>query len=119
MQGFKGGFRGDTEWSQWVLSEKEQPAAVMERYGIDWEQKGAHEQPLSVLDYKKQEPAEEIEQLESKITDKQTGFEILFRRIQNFEKGTDSLSQMQNALENERITSFCKRCSAVNRLTAC
>lgn len=52
-QGFKGGSRGDTEWSQWVLSEKEQLAVVMERYGIEWEQKGTHEKHLSVLDYKK------------------------------------------------------------------
>ena len=99
-QGFKGGSRGDTEWSQWVLSEKEQLAAVMERYGIEWEQKGTHEKHLSVLDYKKQERAEEIEQLESKIIDKQTEFETLSKRIQNFDKGTASLSQMQNALEN-------------------
>lgn len=99
-QGFKGGSRGDTEWSQWVLSEKEQLAAVMERYGIEWEQKGTHEKHLSVLDYKKQERAEEIEQLESKIIDKQTEFETLSKRIQNIDKGTDSLSQMQNALEN-------------------
>ena len=99
-QGFKGGSRGDTEWSQWVLSEKEQLAAVMERYGIEWEQKGTHEKHLSVLEYKKQERAEEIEQLESKIIDKQTEFETLSRRIQNFDRGTDSLSQMQNALEN-------------------
>ena len=99
-QGFKGGSRGDTEWSQWVLSEKEQLAAVMERYGIEWEQKGTHEKHLSVLDYKKQERAEEIEQLESKIIDKQTEFETLSKRIQNFDKGTASFSQMQNALEN-------------------
>lgn len=99
-QGFKGGSRGNTEWSQWVLSEKEQLAAVMERYGIEWEQKGTHEKHLSVLDYKKQERAEEIEQLESKIIDKQTEFETLSKRIQNFDKGTTSLSQMQNALEN-------------------
>jgi len=99
-QGFKGGSRGDTEWSQWVLSEKERLAAVMERYGIEWEQKGTHEKHLSVLDYKKQERAEEIEQLESKIIDKQTEFETLSKRIQNFDKGTDSLSQMQSALEN-------------------
>ena len=99
-QGFKGGSRGDTEWSQWVLSEKERLAAVMERYGIEWEQKGTHEKHLSVLDYKKQERAEEIEQLESKIIDKQTEFETLSKRIQNFDKGTDSLSQMKSALEN-------------------
>ena len=98
--GFKGGSRGDTEWSQWVLFEKEQLAAVMERYGIEWEQKGTHEKHLSVLDYKKQERTEEIEQLESKIIDKQTEFETLSKRIQNFDKGTDSLSQIQNALEN-------------------
>lgn len=99
-QGFKGGSRGDTEWSQWVLSEKQQLAAIMERYGIEWEKKGTHEKHLSVLDYKKQERAEEIEQLENKIIDKQTEFETLSKRIQNFDKGTDSLSQMQNALEN-------------------
>ena len=52
-QGFKGGTRGDTEWSQWVRSEKEQLAAVMERHGIEWEDKGTHDQHLSVLDYKK------------------------------------------------------------------
>ena len=99
-QGFKGGSRGDTEWSQWVQAEKEQLAAVMERYGIEWEQKGTHEKHLSVLDYKKQERAEEIEQLESKIIDKQTEFETLSKRIQNFDKGTASLLQMQNVLEN-------------------
>ena len=105
-QGFKGGSRGDTEWSQWVLSEKERLAAVMERYGIEWEQKGTHEKHLSVLDYKKQERAEEIEQLESKIIDKQTEFETLSKRIQNFDKGTDSLSQMQSALENAPDISY-------------
>jgi len=42
-QGFKGGTRGDTEWSQWVRSEKEQLAAVMERHGIEWEDKGTHD----------------------------------------------------------------------------
>lgn len=99
-QGFKGGSRGDTEWSQWVLSEKEQLATVMERYGIEWEQKGTHEKHLSVLDYKKQQRTEEIERLESKITDRQTEFETLSKRIENFDKGTTALSQMQNALEN-------------------
>ena len=99
-QGFKGGSRSETEWNQWVQSEKKQLAAVMERYGIEWEQKGSHEKHLSVLDYKKQQRTEEIERLESKITDKQTEFETLSKRIENFDKGTTALSQMQNALEN-------------------
>lgn len=100
IQGFKGGSRGDTEWSQWVLSEKEQLATVMERHGIEWEQKGTHEKHLSVLDFKKQQRSEEIKQLESNITAKQTEFETLSKRIQNFDKGTASLSQMQDVLEN-------------------
>ena len=99
-QGFKGGSRSETEWNQWVQSEKKQLAAVMERYGIEWEQKGLYEKHLSVLDYKKQQRTEEIERLESKITDKQTEFETLSKRIENFDKGTTALSQMQNALEN-------------------
>lgn len=99
-QGFKGGSRSETEWNQWVQSEKKQLAAVMERYGIEWEQKGLYEKHLSVLDYKKQQRTEEIERLENKITDKQTEFETLSKRIENFDKGTTALSQMQSALEN-------------------
>lgn len=52
-QGFKGGTRSDTEWNQWVRSEKVGLAAKMERHGIEWEQKGTHDKHLSVLDYKK------------------------------------------------------------------
>lgn len=69
-QGFKGGTRGYTEWSQWVQSEKEQLANVMRRYGIEWEQKGTHDKHLSVLDFKKQERVKEIEQLEIKLAEK-------------------------------------------------
>ena len=64
-QGFKGGTRGDTEWSQWVRSEKEQLSAVMERHGIEWEDKGTHDKHLSVLDYKKGQRAKEIAALET------------------------------------------------------
>ena len=64
-QGFQGGTRGDTEWSQWVRSEKEQLSLVMERHGIEWEDKGTHDKHLSVLDYKKEQRAKEIaEELE-------------------------------------------------------
>ena len=99
-QGFQGGSRGDTEWNQWVRSEKDQLSLVMQRHGIEWEHKGTHEKHLSVLDYKKQQRTEEIERLENKITDKQTEFETLSKRIENFDKGTTALSQMQSALEN-------------------
>nr|WP_107631191.1 4Fe-4S dicluster domain-containing protein [Agathobaculum massiliense] len=39
-QGFKGATRGDMEWSQWIRSERERLAVVMERHGIEWEDKG-------------------------------------------------------------------------------
>ena len=64
-QGFHGGTRGDTEWSQWVRSEKEQLALVMERHGIEWEDKGTHDKHLSVLDYKKEQRAKEVAALET------------------------------------------------------
>lgn len=70
-QGFKGGTRGDTEWNQWVSAEKSALAFVMERHGIEWEHKGTHEKHLSVLDYKKQERTAELEQLGTKIEEKQ------------------------------------------------
>ncbi len=61
--GFKGGTRGDTEWNQWVAAEKRCLAAIMREHGIEWEQKGTHEEHLSVLAYKKQERAKEVEEL--------------------------------------------------------
>lgn len=44
----------------------------MERYGIEWEQKGTHEQHLGVWDFKKQERRKEIEQLGAEIEKKET-----------------------------------------------
>ena len=69
-QGFRGGTRGATEWAQWVQSEKEQLALVMERHGFEWKQKGTHEQHLSVIDYKKQERTKELAAVEAALTEK-------------------------------------------------
>ena len=67
--GFKGGSRGDTELNQWINSEKHQLAMVMERHGIEWEQKGTHEEHLSVLEFKKKERAKEVAELEAEKAD--------------------------------------------------
>lgn len=80
-QGFKGGTRGDTEWSQWVRSEKEQLAAVMERHGIEWEDKGTHDKHLSVLDFKKEQRAKEIAALETVKAEKESQVESQERRL--------------------------------------
>lgn len=99
-QGFKGGSRGDTEWSQWVQSEKEQLAAVMERHGIEWEQKGTHEKHLSVLDYKKQEREKEVEVLSAKVEQKQTEYDVLSKRIENYDEGLESLVALEQELNS-------------------
>ena len=78
--GFKGGTRSKTEWNQWVASEKEHLAAVMERYGIEWEQKGTHEKHLSVLDFQKQERAKEVANLEERkaeLLEENSAFETI------------------------------------------
>lgn len=64
--GFKGGTRSQTEWNQWANAEKEHLSAVMTKYDMEWEKKGTHEEHLSVLDYKKQERAREVSELEEK-----------------------------------------------------
>lgn len=98
-QGFKGGTRGDTEWSQWVLSEKEQLAMVMERHGIEWEHKGTHEKHLSVLDYKKQERTKEIEQLDTKLAEKTDEYKSISERVRTYDKAAETLKEMETALD--------------------
>ena len=98
-QGFKGGSRGDTEWSQWVQSEKENLAAVMGRHGIEWEHKGTHEKHLSVLDYKKQEREKEVIQLEGQILEKKEEFQILSDRVENYDRGMENLKMLEQALD--------------------
>ena len=52
-QGFVGTGRFDTEWKRWVESEKQCLAEIMERYQMEWLQKGTHEKHLSVYDFEK------------------------------------------------------------------
>ena len=100
-QGFKGGTRGATEWAQWVQSEKERLAAVMERYDIQWEQKGTHEKHLSVLDYKKQEREKEIAALDTVLTEKQDELETVQKRITNFDQGMQSIEKLEQRIKTD------------------
>ena len=65
--GFTGGTKSHTELNQWIESEKQVLASIMARHDIEWEQKGTHEEHLSVLDYKKQERSKEVSALENQI----------------------------------------------------
>ena len=65
--GFSGGTKSHTELNQWIEAEKQALASIMARHDIEWEQKGTHEEHLSVLDYKKQERSKEVAALENHI----------------------------------------------------
>ena len=93
-QGFKGGTRGDTEWSQWVRSEKEQLSAVMERHGIEWEDKGTHDKHLSVLDYKKGQRAKEIAALETVKAEKESQVESQERRLKELAPAVKDMERL-------------------------
>lgn len=67
-QGFVGAGRFDTEWKRWVESEKQCLAEIMERYQMEWLQKGTHEKHLSVYDYEKKMRKAEVEELEQEIS---------------------------------------------------
>lgn len=99
--GFKGGTRRETELNQWVAYEKEQLAAVMREYGIEWEKKGTHEKHLSVLDFEKKERAKEIAELDQSIFD---GKEILSDiQVQQLkaEQKTEQIRQEGEAIRQE------------------
>ena len=100
-QGFKGGTRGDTEWNQWVSSEKEALAVVMERHGVEWERKGTHEKHLSVLDYKKQEREKELTELEGKLAERKDEFKAYKERIENFDNGERALQKLDESMLDE------------------
>ncbi len=93
-QGFKGGTRGDTEWSQWVRAEKEHLAAVMERHGIEWEDKGTHDQHLSVLDYKKEQRAREVAALDAEQAQKQEQVDRQEQRLKELAPAVKNLEQL-------------------------
>lgn len=62
----------------------------MFRHSFEWEQKGSHEEHLSVIDYKKQERTKELAAVEEKLADKSSEFNTLARRINNLEDGNQS-----------------------------
>ena len=100
-QGFHGGSRGATEWNQWIQSEKEVLAQVMERHGFEWEQKGTQEQHLSVLDYKKQERSKELAAVEEKLTESRAEYEVLERQIRNYEEAKIDFMTFEKQLDND------------------
>ena len=97
-QGFRGGTRGNTEWNQWVESEKKQLALVMERYGFEWEQKGTHEEHLDILDFKKQKRSEELEKIKADLDDKKAQVQTAEKQIAILGTGSLKIDEIQKEL---------------------
>ena len=53
--GFQGGNKHDTELNQWINHEKEVLAEIAKQHGIEWGQKGTHEEHLDIYNFKKKE----------------------------------------------------------------
>lgn len=110
-EGFTGGTRGATELNQWIASEKQELATVMERYGVEWLQKGTHEKHLSVLEFEKKERAKEVAELDSQkqeITSvvAQLGEEVSVKKqeLQNVTIEKELAEEATQKATEERIT---------------
>ncbi len=93
-QGFEGGTRGATESNQWIESEKKELAAVMERYGVEWLQKGTHNKHLSVLDYEKQERAKEVAELDSQLAQSERALQTVSKMVDSQLARAEELAEM-------------------------
>ena len=93
--GFKGGLRSETELNQWVQSEKQKLAMVMRENEIEWDQKGTHEQHLSVLDYKKKVREQEVEELTEHKN-------LLEHDLHDISECVDEIQKEKEQVEKER-----------------
>ena len=93
--GFKGGSRSETELNQWVQSEKQKLAMVMRENGIEWDQKGTHEQHLSVLDYKKKVREQEVEELAEHKS-------LLINELHGINECVEEIQKEKEQVEKER-----------------
>ena len=114
-QGFQGGSRGDTEWNQWVRSEKDQLSLVMQRHGIEWEKKDTHEKHLSVLDYKKEQRTKEIAALETVKAEKESEVAEQEQRLSELAKA-EKESQVES--QERRLKELAPAVKNMERLAA-
>ena len=100
-QGFRGGTRGDTEWNQWIESEKQELALVMEQYGVRWKQLGTHNKHLSVLNYEKQEREKELWELQQTITSSRENLLDIYDRQDEARERIERTRERKERLEDE------------------
>ena len=82
--GFKGEGKSDNELNRWILSEKK-----------------VLEQNLSVLDYKKQERAKEVAELDREIEEKQLEVKGLKATVEKIEEAKEILGDVEKQLDED------------------
>ena len=113
--GFQGGNRHDTELNQWINHEKEVLAEIAKQHGIEWEQKGTHEEHLDVYNFKKKERKKEVQKLEqekenltaenegltSQIVDARADIKLLEEEKIQFQKDKETAEKRAEKAETE------------------
>ena len=113
--GFQGGNKHDTELNQWINHEKEVLAEIAKQHGIEWEQKGTHEEHLDIYNFKKKERKKEVQELEqekenltvenegltSQIADARTDIKLLEEEKIQFQKDKETAERRAEKAETE------------------
>ena len=111
--GFQGGNKHDTELNQWINHEKEVLAEIAKQHGIEWEQKGTHEEHLDVYNFKKKERKKEVQELEqekeyltaenegltSQIADARADIKLLEEEKIQFQKDKETAEKLVNDIK--------------------
>lgn len=77
----------------------------MERYGVEWLQKGTHNKHLSVLDYEKQERAKEVAELDSQLAQSEKALQTVNKMVDGQLARAEELAEMGDQFQrrNEEI----------------
>lgn len=101
--GFKGGTKQETEWSQWIASEKQELAKVMECQDVIWKQKGTRRKHLSVLDFEKQEREKEVQILTSQKEEISQNIQEIRKSVSSETKDLKRLQGKKQEIQQEII----------------
>ena len=73
----------------------------MERYDIQWEQKGTHESISPFWTTRNRSGKKEIAALDSTLAEKQDELETVQNRIENFDQGVHSIERLEQRIESD------------------
>lgn len=100
--GFEGGSKQDTEWNQWVESEKHELSLVMERFGVTRIDKNEPHEHLSVLNYKREERAKEVAELNAQIEELSLTRELLTAEIEEKKDAVEDANEELSEITGEK-----------------